>query len=70
MKRTIVLLLGCGLVLGVMGGCEEAKVQTEPCAAPATPAGYTGYLTFIADGSYDPADPNYTPPTLEAVMRD
>jgi hypothetical protein len=47
--------------------CDEGSDPTH--AAPA-PAGYSDYLVYIGDGSWDPADPSYTPPTLADIQRD
>ncbi|MBK8258927.1 MAG: hypothetical protein IPK82_40490 [Polyangiaceae bacterium] len=63
------LFLGIA-VLGFFTGCTDVDSQGGVCEPPPAPADYSGYLTFVADGSFDPADPNYTPPTLEDVMRD
>lgn len=36
----------------------------DPAGAAPAPAGYSGYIVYIADGVWDPADPSVTTPTL------
>ena len=46
----------------------DTGVDSDAAAPP--PAGYSNYLVFIQDGSWDPADPDYPLPTREQVQRD
>jgi hypothetical protein len=63
MKNPI-LVLPLVSLLACDAPADGASTATPP------PAGYSEYLVFIQDGSYDPADPSFEPPTKQAMERE
>ena len=48
--------------------CDRSE---EPDAAlQATPEPFSAFVVYVADGVWDPADPDAIPPTLEEIQRD
>lgn len=61
---TLSFLSICACEDAMSGGtCDAGSV------APA-PENYSTFIVYVADGSWDPADTSYVPPTLEELQRD
>jgi hypothetical protein len=63
MKNATITLL-CASLLACDGQSDDSSAAAPP------PAGYLNYMVFIQDGTFDPADPDYEPPTKEQVQRE
>jgi hypothetical protein len=57
------LLLGSLSVIA----CDDRQ---DPVNATPAPNGYSNLVVFLGDGTWDPADPNFTAPTMEEVQRE
>lgn len=70
--RSVPLALLLSMSLLPMSSCEtggpDGELAGEP--APAPPVEYSTYIVYVADGTYDPADPNWDPVTLDELERD
>jgi hypothetical protein len=64
MKLSIVTAGLFALILGCDGGTSDDRAAAPP------PDDYAHFIVLIADGTWDPADPDYHVPTLEEIQRD
>jgi hypothetical protein len=55
------------LMLTSLLACDA---PADSSSAAAAPTGYSNYMVFIQDGSYDPADPDVALPSKEEFQRD
>lgn len=70
MRRINKLSSVLALALTLSAGCDQPDADADADAATPTPEPYSGFVVYVADGVWDPADPNYTLPTLPDAQRE
>ena len=58
-------------IIPLLASLLACDAPSDESSGPApAPNGYSEYLVFIQDGTYDPADPNFELPTKDSHQRD
>jgi hypothetical protein len=50
--------------------CDDGNRGDDPIGAAPAPDDYSSYIVFIGDGTWDPADPSFTAPTMAEIQRE
>jgi hypothetical protein len=58
------------LVMLFSAGVAQSRNHKQDYTIYGTPVGHDKYMVLMANGIYDPNDPNYTPPDFEIFARD
>lgn len=67
--RHRIVALGTVVALLMAALTASAVAGSFPFTKATNPAGYQKFLVYMANGTYDPDDPNYTPPTGEFFQK-